>query len=214
MAAKRFALLLTISLLTLLGSTAAAQATGCSGDTWYGPGGNSSEATSGEWGDKTNWSTGAVPVGQTQVCITVPGTYTVTLIPYPDTHYAGDDGGAAEKLTLGASSGAQTLKVLGEAYGFEGDWYGSTSLQVGDGVTVGPDGVLALEATESDAPNQTPGGASGGSVLLETDTSGQSGIRSSSKERSSREPAAPSMATKSTRTRGRTAGVCRCPPGR
>lgn len=113
MTARRLVLSLTLSLAALLFSTAAAQAVVC--DTWYGPGGNSSEAKSGEWGEKSNWSTDTVPEGQTQVCVTVPGTYTVTLVPYPDTHYAGDDGGAAEKLTIGATSGTQTLQVLGES---------------------------------------------------------------------------------------------------
>lgn len=44
-------------------------------------------------------------------------------------------------------------------------------------MTVGAHGVLALQATESNAPNQTPGSGatSGGKVLLETDVSGQSG---------------------------------------
>ncbi|HEY1689563.1 MAG TPA: hypothetical protein VGF95_11950 [Solirubrobacteraceae bacterium] len=156
-----------------LGTAGVAQAASCA--YWYGPGGSGSEAQSGEWGEKANWSTDEVPEGQTQVCITVPGTYTVTLIPYPDTHYAGYDGGAAESLTIGASNGTQKLQVLGEAHGFEGDWYNVTSLGVADGVTVGPHGVLALEATEQDAPNQTPGGSAGSTILLETDTSGQPG---------------------------------------
>jgi hypothetical protein len=154
---------------------AAAQATGCAGATWYGPGGSSTTATSGEWGVKSNWSTDAVPEGATPVCITVPGTYTVTLFPYPDTHYAGDDGGAAEALTVGATNGTQTLKVLGEAFNFEGNWNNFTTLDVGNGVTVGPHAVLDLEATEADVPDQTPGGSPGGKVLLETDTSGQPG---------------------------------------
>lgn len=42
-------------------------------------------------------------------------------------------------------------------------------------MTVGSHGVLELEATEQDAPNETPAGPPGGSVLLETDTSGQPG---------------------------------------
>lgn len=174
MTAWRLALSLTFSLLALLLPTAAAQAASC--DTWHGPGGNSSEATSGEWGESTNWSAG-IPTPQTPVCITVPGTYTVSLSPYADGHYPWDDGGAAETLTIGASSGNQTLQVLGQAHNSSVTWVNFNSLQVGDGVTVAPNGVLALEATEQDAPNEVahPGGSPGGDVLLETDTSDQPG---------------------------------------
>jgi hypothetical protein len=176
MTPRRLALSLTISLATLMfGSAGAAQAAACTGETWYGPGGNSSAATSGEWGEKEDWSGHKVPESTENVCITVPGTYTVKLIPYADSHYPWDDGGVAEKLTLGASSGSQTLQVLGEAHDSSGTWVNLNTLQVGDGVTVGSHGVLALEATEQDAPNETPTGAAGGTVLLETDTSGQPG---------------------------------------
>ncbi|HEY3758749.1 MAG TPA: hypothetical protein VGL37_03250 [Solirubrobacteraceae bacterium] len=170
MTARRLALSLTISLAVLVLPTAAAQAAGCTGDTWYGPGGSSTEAKSGAWGEASNWSAG-LPEGTTQVCITAPGTYTVTLSPYPSTHYAGDVGGAAANLTLGASSGSQTLQIIGEGFGYEGDWYNQTYLDVGGNLTVGADGQIVLDATESNAPHQT-GEPHGGSVLLEQDSSG------------------------------------------
>jgi hypothetical protein len=67
MTPRRLVLSLTVSLLALLLPTAVAQAAACSGDTWYGPGGNSSEAKSGEWGLKSNWSENVVPwIGQRQ----------------------------------------------------------------------------------------------------------------------------------------------------
>lgn len=124
MNAGRVALSLTLSLATLLLSTAAARAATC--DTWYGPGGSSSEAKPGEWGVSTNWSEG-IPTPHTPVCITVPGTYTVTLIPYADARL-GDDGGAAGQITLGASSGSQKLQVLGEAHDSSGTWVNFNTL--------------------------------------------------------------------------------------
>jgi hypothetical protein len=172
MAVRRLALSLTISLAALFGSAAAAQAAGC--DTWYGPAGNSSQAKSGEWGTASNWSTGEAPTPSVPACITVPGTYTVTLQPYPSTHYAGDVGGSAEDLTLGASSGTQTLQVLGEGFDYEGDFYNQTDLGVSFDMTIGTHGVLDLEATEANAGNQA-GEPHGGGVLLEQDTSGQGG---------------------------------------
>jgi hypothetical protein len=60
-------------------TTAVAHAAGC--DTWYGPGGGPSSATSGLWGAGTNWSTGVIPSSPDDVCINLPGTYTVTLAP-------------------------------------------------------------------------------------------------------------------------------------
>jgi hypothetical protein len=175
MTARRFALSLTVSLAALLFSSAgAAQAAGCTGDTWYGPAGNSSQATSGEWGTASNWSAGEAPTPSVPACITVPGTYTVTLQPYPSTHYAGDIGGSAEDLTLGASSGTQTLQVLGEGFGYEGNFLNQTDLGVSFDMTIGAHGVLDLEATEANAGNQA-GEPHGGGVLLEQDTSGQGG---------------------------------------
>jgi hypothetical protein len=175
MTARRAVLSLTISLAAVMfGAAGSAQAAGC--DTWYGPGGNSSQAKSGEWGTASNWSTGAAPTPSVPACITVPGTYTVTLQPYPSTHYAGDIGGAAEDLTLGGSSGTQTLQLLGEGFGYEGDWYNQTGLGISFDMTIGAHGVLDLEATEANAENQT-GEPQGGGAVLEQDTSGQGGHR-------------------------------------
>ncbi len=171
MAARRLALLLTISLLTLLGSTAAAQATGCSGDTWYGPGSNHSEGTSGAWGDATNWSAG-VPESTTQVCITLPGTYTVSLKPYFGAN-ARVDVGSAESLTVGAGSGTQTLKVIGENWNALGN-ENQTGLYVNYDMKIATGGVLSLDATEgvSEGGKGAPGG---GNAFVEEDVQNKPG---------------------------------------
>lgn len=61
-------------------------------------------ASSGSWNLATNWSTG-IPTSSDNACITVAGTYTVTL----------NGNATASTLTLGGSSGTQTLKVQGNA---------------------------------------------------------------------------------------------------
>src|SRR3984957_9808084 len=174
-ARRRVVLSLTISLATVMfGSAGGAPAAGC--DTGSGPGGNSSQAKSGEWGPASNWSTGEAPTPSVPACITVPGTYTVTLAPYFEPHYGGDIGGSAEDLTLGASSGTQTLQVLGEGFHYTGNFYNQTDLGISFDMTIGAHGVLDLEATEANAENQA-GEPRGGGVLLEQDTSGQGGHR-------------------------------------
>src|SRR4051812_20856851 len=60
-------------------------------------------ATSGDWFNGTKWSTGAPPTSGDDACITIAGTYTVTM--------AGN-GPSVHSLALGASGGAQTLAVL------------------------------------------------------------------------------------------------------
>ena len=73
-------------------------------------------AASGAWSVAANWTTG-VPGGTSDVCITVPGTYTVTLAPWSvgtaDPNHNGDGVGS---LTLGEASGTgtQTLDIAGQ----------------------------------------------------------------------------------------------------
>jgi len=64
-------------------------------------------AVSGSWATASDWSTG-VPVSTDDVCITVAGTYTVTVPGIA---------AQANSLTLGASSGTQTLDVQGASGG-------------------------------------------------------------------------------------------------
>lgn len=76
------------------GGTALAAAAG-SCDSWVGG--------SGMWSNASSWSGGVVPGPDTNVCITAPGTYTVTV----------EDLQNANSITLGGSSGKQTLVVVG-----------------------------------------------------------------------------------------------------
>ncbi|MEA2641175.1 MAG: hypothetical protein QOF51_2569, partial [Chloroflexota bacterium] len=78
-------------------ATATATSVGCT-VSWLNP-------TSGLWTDGTKWSGGLAPGGSDDVCITVDGTYTVTL----------NGSQSANRVTLGASgnTGVQTLLVQG-----------------------------------------------------------------------------------------------------
>ena len=75
------------------------QAGACS-DAWLNP-------VAGSWNTAADWSTGSVPTASDNVCITVPGEYTVTLT----------GSASVNSLTLGGTSGAtrQTLLVGGPA---------------------------------------------------------------------------------------------------
>ena len=60
-------------------------------------------AVSGEWGDATKWTGGVVPDTTKKVCITVAGTYTVSV----------QGGQSAAGVTLGGATGTQTLEIDG-----------------------------------------------------------------------------------------------------
>jgi hypothetical protein len=94
-----------------------ASAASCS-DSWIGGSGN--------WSDTSHWSTGQLPSNLDSVCITAPGTYTVT------------GGGSAATLTVGGSSGTQTLALDGDQLGIgAGGADGSTITKHGV-VVIGP----------------------------------------------------------------------------
>ena len=60
-----------------------------------------SSAVSGNWNDASKWSAG-IPTSSTNACITVNGTYTVTLPGVSE---------SAKALTLGGTSGVQTVAI-------------------------------------------------------------------------------------------------------
>ena len=60
-------------------------------------------AASGAWNTASNWSTGVAPTTMDNACITVAGTYTVTI----------SGSASAGTLTLGGTSGTQTVDVSG-----------------------------------------------------------------------------------------------------
>ena len=86
-------------------------------------------ATSGSWTTAGNWSTGVVPTSTDHVCITVAGTYTVTIT----------GSASAGTLVLGASSGKESLKVLGNA-----SFDSTLSLSTATGSEIKTDGALKL----------------------------------------------------------------------
>ncbi len=123
-------------------------------------------------GEASNWSAG-VPGGNTQVCITAPGTYTVSLKPYFGSNNRVDLG-SAENLTLGAGSGTQTLRVIGENWNALGDEENQTALFVGYDMTIAPGGVLSLDASEG-VSEGGKGAPAGGNAFVEEDVLNQPG---------------------------------------
>jgi len=67
-------------------------------------------AVSGNWSDGTKWSEGVKPSSGDDVLITVDGTYTVTL----------DDNATVTSLTLGGTTGTQTLTGSGRTLTLDG----------------------------------------------------------------------------------------------
>ena len=148
----------TLLALALWGAPAA-QAAGCTGDTWTNTAG-------GSWTTGANWSKKAPPTVSEAACITEPGTYTVTISQASAT---------AETLTLGASSGKQTLIVELTAGG-------NSELHTASGMTVGVNGALTLTqggivasadilsggAIVNEGTLSTLAGAAGGERRLET----------------------------------------------
>ena len=107
-------------------------------------------AASGLWSVATNWSTGVVPKSSANVCITVAGTYTVTL--------TGSE--SANTLTLGGGSGTQTVDV-------QGDTSGSSLLTLtSNGSTVGTHGVLALDSQPASGSGYAEINSRGSNVWL------------------------------------------------
>jgi hypothetical protein len=146
-------LLLSLVVMALSASFAANASAAC--DSWK-------NAVDGSWATPGNWSTGAVPTTADDVCITLPGTYTVTLAPYSN---AGGDSVAS--LTVGASgaTGTQTLDVLGQAsITGSNETNNVTRLAVTNAVTIAASGALVLDATSGGTP--TPGGKPGGTADL------------------------------------------------
>jgi len=160
-------LLATVTLSTStvqLVASGVAHAAGC--DTWYGPGGGPSGATSGLWGVPTNWS-GGIPASTDNVCITAPGTYTVTLAPWSlGTADPNNNGGNVNSLTLGATTGAQTLDVVGQAsISNSNETLNTVFVNLSAASTINPTGTLILDSTNGGTP---AGGnpPSGGSAAL------------------------------------------------
>jgi hypothetical protein len=158
----RFRSLITclLTLATLATTAAAAQA--CD-ETWNNPNG-------GAWNTAANWSPNAVPISNQTVCITLPGTYTVIL----SANGPQASGANIASLTLGASSGTQTLDVQGQDFSYQGEIFNSTTLTLNAPSTISSSGQLILDTTSGGAPPGA-GNAAGGSAILDTSTLTNSG---------------------------------------
>jgi hypothetical protein len=156
----RLAVVLTTALVMMV-TAAAAQAVTCS-ETWTG-GGTTTAPDSGYWDIATNWSPATVPISSSDnVCITGSGNYTVTVRPFGVV-----SGPAVATITLGGSSGTQTLEVEGEGEDDGGTWVNFTTLGIDSALTINANGVLALDATDNNAGTPTGGELSGGSAYLQ-----------------------------------------------
>jgi hypothetical protein len=123
----RCAVVCVLALGALSVSAAVAQA--CS-KTWTGG--------SGDWEEASHWTPSGGPPGSSEsACITAPGTYTVKL-------HAG--GGNVTSLTVGGSSGVQTVEVDGTSYIYGGETQRVTQLAMGSG-SFAANTRLVLDAT-------------------------------------------------------------------
>jgi len=160
----RFRPLITclLTLATLAFTAAAAQA--CT-ETWTG------DAGDGSWNSANNWSPAQVPGNGDAVCITAAGTYTVTL----GANGTQVGGANIASLTLGGSSGTQTLDVAGQDDDYQGEIYNSTTLVLNTPSTIGSNGKLILDATSGGYGPVASGNQTGGSAILDTDTLSNAG---------------------------------------
>ncbi len=143
-------LLVCISTLCCLAvSVASAQA--CT-DEW-------TNTSGGSWGTASNWSKDAVPGNTDEVCITAAGTYTVTLEPYAGELGHPANGDTVKSLTLGGSSGHQTLDIEGQSsISGSNEQLNAVSLTMSGGMAkINPTGTLTLDATASNRHGKTSG---------------------------------------------------------
>jgi hypothetical protein len=136
-----------------LWAPSAAHASGCT-DTFTNTAG-------GSWSTGSNWSKKAAPTSEEEACITENGTYTVTLSATSV---------SVKSLTIGGSSGTQTLAV-------ESSCSGGASLGSTEGIGVGARGALTLTNSGLCANGVTLGGpvTNAGTITAEPGTGG--GVR-------------------------------------
>lgn len=146
------AILVCATAVSFVAGASARKQGGCT-DSW-------AAASSGSWGTASAWSAGRVPTSTDDVCITLPGTYTVTIAPIGSAA-----GQSVESLTLGATSGTQTLDVSGQSsISTSNETQNTTALVLMNGGTISSSGMVILDATGGGTPTQ--GGARGGSAVL------------------------------------------------
>jgi hypothetical protein len=134
---------------------------GCT-DSW-------TDTAGGSWFDGADWSNGAPPGPEEEACITAPGTYAVDMDQTSSTGTVG-----VRALTIGATSGRQTLVVAGTCtqnaklasdYGIANRWSGAIVLS--DGEACASD--VTLEGYLANAGSLEVEAAAGGARTLEGD---------------------------------------------
>jgi hypothetical protein len=128
-------------------------------------------AVSGAWGAPGDWTAG-VPATTSDICITVPGTYTVTLGPWSvGTADPNHNGAAVNSLALGVKGGAgtQTLDIVGQGSQSDSNEQLSTIyLNVAAPSIITAHGRLVLDST--DGGTTLKGYPSGGSAAVVGET--------------------------------------------
>jgi hypothetical protein len=143
--------------VAFVGSATARTQAGCT-DSW-------ATASSGSWTTASAWSAGHVPTSTDDACITLPGTYTVTLAPLGSAA-----GQTVDSLTLGSAGGTQTLDISGQSsISTSNETQNTTALLLTNGGTISSSGVVILDATSGGTP--TAGGKAGGDAVLISDKS-------------------------------------------
>jgi hypothetical protein len=124
-------------------------------------------ATSGVWGLAANWTNG-IPTNTDSVCITLPGSYTVTLSPWSfGTADPNNNGSNIVSLTLGAAGGGgtQTLDIHGQgSTSNSNEQLSTTFLSITGPSTIAAHGALLLDST--DGGSTLPGNPQGGYAAL------------------------------------------------
>ena len=136
---------LILSLLLLLAPRDGASAAFVCNNSWL-------TDDDGEWTDATKWSSGAAPIVTDDVCIDVPGTYTVTL----------NGARSVNSVTLGNATGVQTLLILGRDAGGAGSL--SSAAGIDNSGTLTLDSINA--AHSSDLTTGTLANLAGGVVNI------------------------------------------------
>ncbi|HTU78992.1 MAG TPA: IPT/TIG domain-containing protein [Solirubrobacteraceae bacterium] len=145
--------LLMIVALSLWASSAA-RAVGCQ-DSWTNTAG-------GSWAEGANWSNKAPPTTSEEACITVNGTYTVTLTTGTTT--------TVKSLSVGGESGTQTLVVANVSNS-------SSTLNASSAIALGAHGAVTLTdgaGQNGESVTLESGGSitNAGTITTETDAGG------------------------------------------
>jgi hypothetical protein len=149
-------LMIVLGVATIIGlsllAPSYARASGCT-DSWKNP-------ESGSWFTGSNWSKGAPPTSEDEACITVNGTYTVTMTQTSATV-------SLSSLTLGGTSGKQTLAV-GSSCSL------NAVLSTTTGISNGVNGAIMLTNGDGcgDGVTLTSSIANAGSIVVEPEHGG------------------------------------------